>query len=402
MKLSKSRARRASALTVALGLGLTACAAGGQAAPENESDSLVVGAALALSGPFSSYDEPPLQALELYIDEVNDAGGINGKTVELITADIQSDPAQGPIAAQQLLDQGADLIVASCDFDMGSPAASVAVENDVLAVSTCAGTSLFGPQALGQNAFTAGTPVETEAAAMAEWAFNEGKFRNAGIIVDESIAFNPIYVKSFKEVWEKLGGTIVAEHSFQAGDASVADQVARIAAEKDIDVVVAATLLPDGPNVVQQLRSGGVDQPILGHSGMSGTDWVPTVTGLNEFYFTDMVALQGVDPRPEVVEVTEAYADVYGEAPAGITFTGYILGEMITSALEGNGGEITGSAMAAWLEENTVTTMIGESAFSPEDHIDRERPQVVLSHVADGGKPEVQDLITPEFVPRVE
>jgi|SRR5690625_807519 len=402
MNIIKSRFGQATALSVVVGLSLTACAAGSQAGAENEQEEYVIGAALALSGPFSSYDEPPLQALELYVEQVNEAGGIDGKTIELVTADIQSDPAQGPIAAQQLLDQGADLIVASCDFDMGSPAATVAVENDVLAVSTCAGTALFGPQALGQNAFTAGTPVETEAAAMAEWAFNEGEFRNAGIIVDESIAFNPIYVNAFKEVWEDLGGTIVAEHSFQAGDASVADQVARLGAEDDIDVIVAATLLPDGPNVVQQMRSGGVEQPILGHSGMSGTDWVPTVAGLGEFYFTDMVALQGVDPRPEVVEVTEAYAAEYGEAPAGIAFTGYILGEMITHALEGNGGDPAGTSMANWLEENTITTILGETTFSSEDHIDRERPQVVLSHDSDGGTPEVQELVTPTSVPRVE
>jgi ABC-type branched-subunit amino acid transport system substrate-binding protein len=269
-------------------------------------------------------------------------------------------------------------------------------------MSTCAGTSLFGPAALGDHAFTAGTPTEIEAAAMAEWAYKEGGFRQVGMIVDGAIAFNPIYASAFKEVFTGLGGTVGVELSFKAGDASVADQVARIASTDGIDAVVAVTLMPDGPNVVKQLRSGGVDQPILAHSGMSGTDWVSTVPNLGDLYFTDMVALQGADPRAEVLQATESYTEVHGAPPAGITFTGYILGQIIGQALEGTGGDPSGAAMVTWLEGSEISTIVGGLKFTGEDHIDRERAQVILKHADGGGVPEVQSLVEPETVPRSE
>ena len=51
------------------------------------------------------------------------AGGIDGKPVKIVYADTKSDPAQGANAAIQVLEQGADMLVVSCDFDMGAPAA---------------------------------------------------------------------------------------------------------------------------------------------------------------------------------------------------------------------------------------------------------------------------------------
>ena len=60
------------------------------------------------------------------IASVNASGGVNGHQIKLITADTKSVIPNGATVAKQLLGQGAQMLVVSCDYDFGSPAAGVA------------------------------------------------------------------------------------------------------------------------------------------------------------------------------------------------------------------------------------------------------------------------------------
>lgn len=403
--LSRKRRKISAVAAMVLTLGaLTSCtklpADTGTAATSGGSDGdIVIGAAVGLSGSYVSFDGPPVDAFKLYVDQVNKKGGIDGHQIKFVTADMKSDPSQGPVAAQQVISQGADVVLVSCDFDWGSPAATTAIAAGKLTMSLCAGSTLFGPAGLGDLAFSAGVQVEGEAAAMAEWAYQTQGYRNVAIMFDNTLSYNTAYLAAFKTSWERLGGTIATEQTFQNTDSSVADQVSKIKDTADVDAVLAITYLPGGPNAIKQLRSGGVSQPILGVSGLSSTDWLPSVPGLKDFYVTQVASLGGDDPRPEVNEVVSQYTAAYGAPDSPLALTGYALGQMVTAAVEGTGGDTDGQALASWLQDpsHKIPTLFGDATFTSELHINQSQPQVIAQFGDD--RSTVLTTVTPTSVP---
>ena len=104
---------------------------------------IVIGAAVHMTGGTAIYDMPPLEGARLAVKEINDAGGINGCEVKMIELDGKSDPAKVGDAAVVAVQQGAQVLIAPCDFDYGSPVAIVAQENGLVGISECASSPLY-------------------------------------------------------------------------------------------------------------------------------------------------------------------------------------------------------------------------------------------------------------------
>src|SRR5690606_17608556 len=105
--------------------------------------------------------------------DINAAGGILGRQIELLEADTKTDPAQAFKVGTELVESGIDFMVASCDFDMGSPAALAAQNANIPVMSICSGSPKWGPQGIGPMAYTISVAVQAEAYLLAEWAFEK-------------------------------------------------------------------------------------------------------------------------------------------------------------------------------------------------------------------------------------
>ena len=92
------------------------------AAPAAAQDTLMIGGALSQTGIQAPLDEPGLRGAQVAVKALNDAGGVLGRQVEFVNLDGKSDPVTVGNVTVELLDRGAELIVAPCDFDFGGPA----------------------------------------------------------------------------------------------------------------------------------------------------------------------------------------------------------------------------------------------------------------------------------------
>ena len=91
-----------------------------------DDERIVVGFATAETGFMQGYDKPAQDAAMIRIAEINAAGGLLGKQIEVVNADTKTDRAEGAKAGLAVIDEGADMVVVSCDSDFGSPAARAA------------------------------------------------------------------------------------------------------------------------------------------------------------------------------------------------------------------------------------------------------------------------------------
>jgi branched-chain amino acid transport system substrate-binding protein len=82
-----------------------ALAAAAMAMPAMAQDAYVIGVSGALTGPAASTQAPAMEAMRIYFDRVNAAGGINGKQVRVILQDDSAEPSKAAANAKKLLTQ---------------------------------------------------------------------------------------------------------------------------------------------------------------------------------------------------------------------------------------------------------------------------------------------------------
>ena len=351
-------------------------------------DPVVIGAAIAQSGVVAPYDEGPAGGMEIAVDEINAKGGLLGHPLKIVYADTKSDIAYGATAAQQVIDQGAKMVVVTCDYDYGSAAASVADGANLIAFSTCAGDPKFGPSGIGPNAFTMATGAPGQAVAMAEWAYKVKGWRKGYILKDTTIAFDATWAEFFKKRWDELAGQdgMLGMDTFGGDDPQIASQITRIKALPDKpDFIVLASFPPGGVSAMRQIRAAGVETPLLGSESWDGDYWLEGVPNLSDMYFVTYGSMFGSDPRPEVQTFMEKYKAKFGKPPVtSHSITGYSVIEAWSKAVEKAGTFDTDKVRDELQSFKDEKLLAGPTTFTEKEHINMQRDLLLIEVV--GGK----------------
>lgn len=380
---TKLRGRRAAKASICLSmlvvLALAAGCGGSDSSSKSakSSDPIIVGAAMAKTGTFSQYDIPALNFFKLKMNDINAAGGINGRKLELVESDTRSDPQQAKVAAQEVLAKGADIVLAVCDFDFGAPAGLAAEQAGKVSFSPCTQSPKWGVQGIGPLSYTQSISTYSEGSVLAGFAAEKG-FEEPFVLVDDTISYDREVCNGFDQTWE---GGVAGEATFKNSDSSIASHITSIK-QTAPGFVVLCSYPPGGATALRQIRAAGIDVPVLVPGSMDGTYWTKSVPNLGELYVTASASVLGDDPNPKVNEVVKEYNDTYGEAPAtGATLSGYSTAEALERALEQTGGDPDGKKLSDALNTfKRVPLLAGETTFSPELHISTDREMEVLRY----------------------
>jgi branched-chain amino acid transport system substrate-binding protein len=151
-----------------------ASAAASEEAPAASGDPLVLGIVQAGSGFMGPIDTPARNALLLEVEKVNAAGGVNGQPIQVNFIDTETKFEAYAPNAQKVIDEGANVLIVTCDYDVSSPAALVAEAANVLNIAPCIGDPIYGPAGGLKLGFSMGDGVPGEASVMAEFSSKKG------------------------------------------------------------------------------------------------------------------------------------------------------------------------------------------------------------------------------------
>lgn len=387
-------------LIAGVGTGVLAIATTTATSQDNEP--IKIGFAVALSGWMAAYDEDPYKAAILKIEEINAAGGLLGRQIEYQVADTKTDPTLAVSAATTLVDWGADTMVVSSDYDMGSPSAFVAQNAGLIAISAGASDPLMGTQGVGPYTFSAHTAGQTAAFVMAEYAFKELGMKTAYQLVDVSIQATQSFCAGFQEAWENLGGTTVGKDTFQNVDSSFAVQITRIKGlQEEPDAIVLCGNVPVGVTATRQLRAADINTPIVAETGMSGDFWLEGVPGLADFYVPTLMSINEPDPREEVRSFLKAYEARWDGLPTSeYSVLGYCTVEQWAHAVARAETIETDAVVSVMNKFDDEPTTCGPTSYTDKIHIQINRPQLIMK-VEDGAfRP--QTMFRNEAVPDFE
>lgn len=351
-------------------------------------DELLIGGALSLTGVQAPLDEPGLKGAQVAVKALNNAGGLLGKQVKFVNIDGKSDPVTVGNNAIELIDSGAELIVAPCDFDFGGPASREAQRAGIVGISTCASDPLYSSWSLGDKQFTLSMWNTTMGATAAEYAFNEHGWKTAYVVTDQFIAYTKSLSKYFIAHFKAIGGEVLLEDTYTQGDQDFSAQLARLQAlPKKPDVIFISSYMPDLGTIIRSIREVGIDAPVMGGDSYDDPglfDALGDKFGSNIYFVTH--TWMGPESHPDMPKFIELYKEVHGSAPdTSFVATGWDTIMLMAQAVE-IAGTTDGAAVAKALEENEFSLLTGKLSYrsAAEGHAP-DKAAVVVSLT--GGKP---------------
>jgi branched-chain amino acid transport system substrate-binding protein len=363
---------------------------------------IVIGYAFDSKGAMAPFDGPALAAAQLRVKQWNAKGGVGGRPLRIVTCDTQGNkPAIAKSCAARLLGGGANVIFTTCDVDLAAPVVQEAINRGTLAVAPCIGTDQMGPKRFGPKgrlAFTFGNVAQDEGSAMAEYAWKRG-WRRAALATDTVIVYFRNIVQAFEARWKQLGGTIVAEESYQSlgGNAASWQNVVSRLGRQEADVIVTSTAGAFGAlsTIVAGLRTLGNDTPIINSWAGDGTYWLPKNPAVTNYYFVTYASVFGDDPVKAVNALAKSV-----KAGTGGFLTGPAAIDGVVTAIKRTRGSTAGAALAAQMERfKKVPTISGLVSFSPQLHSVFGRQYRVV-RIQDN-KASVVGSITAKVVPKI-
>lgn len=248
----------------------------------------------------------------LAVEELNAAGGVGGRRLELVVRDDQQDPQAARRAVQALVDLGVVAIVGHMTSAMTEATLAQANQAHVLMVSPTASAAKFQGLDDWLVALYLSTRASTDA--ITEQMAGPGKVRRLAILQDLSNrAFTQAWVDGVGEGLGRRGGE-TAVFTFTSGEArSLAEVAGRaLAARADAVLVLANSL--DSASLCQQIRKADARIPIYGSDWGFTNDVVAhggrAVEGV---VFTQKVNME--DRSPGFRRFLEAYQARFGRAP---------------------------------------------------------------------------------------
>ncbi len=375
--------RRKLPFALALAIALAAPVAGsvGGSAAAQDKTPIVVGAAVALSGWMRHFDDSPYKGAQLAVEDINAKGGVLGRKLRLVTVDTKTDPAESARAGIEVLRQGAKLVITSCDYELGKPAAAAANKRGVVAFATCVADPRFGSPHLGRHVFSMATATPGLAAVAAEWAYERAGWRSVYLLTDTVVAETRSICDHFKARWTELAGkaAFLGDDAFRGTDSTFPTEVNRIRAlAVQPDFIFVCTGGP-GAGIVKQIRDAGIDTRIMATDSMDGDGWMASVPNLSGFYFGAYGSLFGDDPNLRVRDFMKRFIRKFGDKPASSqALTGYSVIEAFARAAE-RAGTTDGKAVVAMLEKfKGESLLVGPTTFTADQHINMRRGQLIM------------------------
>ncbi|CAM5264836.1 Leu/Ile/Val-binding protein [Streptomyces antimycoticus] len=384
----RSKAIRVCAGLIAIST-LAACGGGKNESADSghgiPSGPIVIGMPIALTGPINAYDGNTLTGVRLAADEINTKGGIKGHKIKVITADTASNIAQGTAAAQDVVNEGAQFLVPTIDYNYGRAAARIGAKRGLIVLGAADDTR-FG-KSLGDNVFNLGTGGPTQGAALAEYAYTTLKWRKAYVLQDTGLAAQKATCEvGFSGAFRAHGGRVTKDSFQQASESAVVSAVSRVkAAAAKVDGVMLCGYPPQGATAIRKLRAAGVTAPLLLSTGFDGNFWTPAVPDLRKTYSISFAAVTpGQAKDPEAAKAFKAAEKADKPVTQSLAFlTGYSAVQTIVDAVEAT-NSTSAEKIRPYLEAyKNHKLAIGRTTWTGECHA-RAGGQMVIARFVKG------------------
>ncbi|MBC7932675.1 MAG: ABC transporter substrate-binding protein, partial [Rubrivivax sp.] len=299
---------------------LTSCERKGGEIGSGNTGPIKVGIYGDLSGQTSSFGQSTKNGATMAIDEINKAGGINGRQVEFIFEDDQGQPAQAATVVTKLVNQDKVHALLGEVASSNSLAAAPVAQAAKVPMITPSSTNPKVTQ-VGDYIFRVCFTDNFQGAVMAKFAANTLKAKTAAILGDVNSDYSKGMTQYFVEEFGRLGGTVIDRQAYTQTDPDFKGQLTAIRAKKP-DVIFVPGYYGQVGVIAKQAKELNIKAPLLGGDGWDAPELFEIGgLALDGNYMANHYSVD--DPSPAVKKFVDAYRARYNVVPDAIAALAY-------------------------------------------------------------------------------
>ena len=286
-----------------------------------------------LSGRTSSFGQSTKNGVEMAADEINKAGGIDGRTIQIITEDDQGEPNKAATVVTKLINQDKVIALLGEVASSNSLAAAPKAQGSKVPMIPPSSTNPAVTQ-VGDYIFRVCFIDPFQGEVMAKFSANNLKAKRAAILYDFNSDYSRGLYQFFKRSFTQLGGQIVSEQSYTQGDRDFSGQLTAIRSSNP-EVIYVPGYYGEVGVIANQTKQLGIKAPLLGGDGWDAPQlWQLGGASLNGDYISNHYSVD--DPSPAIQKFVADYKARYNILPDALAALGYdsmkVLGDAIKRA----------------------------------------------------------------------
>lgn len=308
-------------------------------------DAIKVGEVASLTGKDAAFGQSSHEGTLLAVEQINAAGGVLGRPLDLITEDNGCKAGESATAARMLISR--DKVVAL----LGEVASSRSLE--MAPIAQASRIPMISPSSTNPRVTKIGSYVfrvcfidPFQGRVMAKFALEHLKLRKVAVLASVSSAYSVGLAKYFRESFVGNGGQIPIEQNYSEGDRDFKAQLTVIAAA-GVDGVFVPGYYDEDALICIQARELGLNVPFFGGDGWEGAPLIEiggkAVEGI---YFSTHYSSD--DTSPLVQDFVKKFeARFHGEVPDGMAALGYDSAMVLADAIKRAGSTDAAAVRAA-------------------------------------------------------
>jgi len=234
-------------------------------------DSVKIGFNVPLTGFAAADGKSALNGAKLAVKQANQAGGINGKMIELVVYDDQASPKQAVPISNKLIEKDKVLAAISGSYSGATRAAAGVFQSaEIPYISayavhpeiTKAGNYVFRTSFMGEVQGRAGAKL-----------IGATLQRKRVVLITLKNDFGKSLAAGFKEAADQFNLQIVNEYEYSIKDRQFGPIVAKVKADAPEAIYATGYFFTAGP-LVSQLRAAGITVPVIGQEGYDSEQFI--------------------------------------------------------------------------------------------------------------------------------
>lgn len=305
-----------------------------------------------LTGFAASDGESALNGAKLAVDQINKAGGVDGRQVELVVYDDQASPKESVSIATKLIEKDKVVVGVSCSYSGATRAAAgvyqaaqvpflsaYAIHPDI----TRAGDYVFRTSFIGEVQGRAGAKL-----------VGDMLKKKRAVLITLNNDFGKSLSAGFKQKAEEFGVEIVNEYSYSIKDRQFGPIVAKVKADQPDVIYATGYFFTAGP-LVTQLRAAGVDATIIGQEGFDTQTFIDIAGPASEGVI--ITTSLGRDSKsPETQNFIEQYEKMFNHKTDMVAASGHTAVKVAIDAIKRAGTTDSAAVRDAIAKTNLVAS----------------------------------------------
>lgn len=299
-----------------------------------DSDAVNIGGLWELTGATAAYGVVQDNAIQLAVEQRNEAGGIDGKEVNYHSYDNQGTPEEAATGMTYLIEQGNSVVLgpATAALTFATQPVAESAEVPFVSATTTVDDATINSKTgeVWEYFYRTSFEISFQGAAIAEFA-NQNGYSTAAVLKDNSTDYGQnltdIFVNNFD-------GDVIIDESYISGDTDFSSILTNVKSQKPDVIFIAGYYQEAGP-IIKQAREMGIDIAIVGPNGLGNQNIVELAGAknmTNVYYVAHFVYTEDADQ--DVQDFYNAYVEKFGTEPDMFSAVAYDAANMVMDAID--------------------------------------------------------------------